>query len=93
MIVPKKRYLIGLKEIKKHLKLQKLTMIIVAVNIEKDESDSAEGNGLNQYVMEIVNECRQYQKIPLVFCLTRNQLGTVTKFKGQVASVVGIDNF
>ena len=68
-------------------------MIIVAINIEQDEHEMEEATGLNHYILTMIKECRQYQHIPLVFCLTRLQLGTVTKFKGQSASVVGIENF
>jgi len=46
---PKKRYLIGIREIMKHLKNQKLTMVIIATNFEKVEAE----NGLDELIMEI----------------------------------------
>ena len=52
---PKKRYAIGLNEIKKNLFLEKLNLIIIAIDIEKSEGDC----GLNNYLLTIVNECRK----------------------------------
>ena len=39
IVAPKKRYLIGLNEIMKNLKAKKLTMVIIAINIEKVEGE------------------------------------------------------
>jgi ribosomal protein L7Ae-like RNA K-turn-binding protein len=85
---PKKRYMIGLKEIQKNLCAKKLSMVIIATNIEKVEGL----NGLDEYIYQIVQECYK-QQLPLVFTLTRSQLGNITKFKGQKASIVGVFNF
>ena len=43
---PKKRYLIGLKEIMKNLQAKKLNMVIIATNIEKVEGQ----HGLDEYL-------------------------------------------
>lgn len=43
---PKKRYMIGLKEIQKNLCAKKLSMVIIATNIEKVEGV----NGLDEYI-------------------------------------------
>lgn len=43
---PKKRYMIGLKEIQKNLCAKKLSMVIIATNIEKVEGI----NGLDEYI-------------------------------------------
>lgn len=43
---PKKRYLIGLKEIQKNLMTKKISMMIVAVNIERVEGEK----GLDSYL-------------------------------------------
>ena len=52
-LAPKKRYMIGLKEIMKNLFAQKLTMVIVATNVERVEGDG----GLDDALHQIVQEC------------------------------------
>jgi ribosomal protein L7Ae-like RNA K-turn-binding protein len=42
----KKRYIIGIKEVQKHLNAENLKMVILAVNLEKVEDD----NGLDSMV-------------------------------------------
>ena len=51
---PKKRYLIGLKEIMKNLLAKKLNMVIIATNIEKVEGQY----GLDEYIYRVICECR-----------------------------------
>ncbi len=84
----KKRYIVGMKEVIKHLNAENLKMIIMAVNLERVEGD----NGLDGMIYDIIQTCRD-QKIPLVFCLSRYKLGYVSKFQGQKASLLGIFNF
>ena len=74
----KKRYIVGMKEVMKHLNAENLKMVIVAVNLERVEGD----NGLDGMIYDIIQATRD-QKIPLVFCLNRFKLGYVTKFQGQ----------
>lgn len=85
---PKKRYIIGLKEVAKNLQMQKLNMVIMATNLEKVEGE----HGIDELVNLIKTECRQ-QTVPLVIAMSRAQLGTVTKFPGQKCSIVGIFNY
>ena len=87
-LAPKKRYLIGLKENMKYLQARKINMIIIATNIEKVDGD----RGLDEFLYNMIKEC-QSQDIPVVFAMTRQQLGTVCKYRGEKASVVGIFNF
>ncbi|CDW71319.1 UNKNOWN [Stylonychia lemnae] len=84
----KKRYIVGIKEVAKHLDAENLKMVILAINIEKVEGD----NGLDDYISHVVSQCRDF-KIPLVYCFTRYKLGLITKFQGQMASAVGVFNF
>lgn len=58
--------MIGLKEIMKNLFAQKLTMVIVATNIERVEGDG----GLDDALQQIGQECRK-QAIPLIYTLSR----------------------
>ena len=54
-LAPKKRYMIGLKEIMKNLFAGNLTMVIVATNVERVEGDG----GLDDALHQIVQECRK----------------------------------
>lgn len=38
-VLPKKRYIIGLKEVTKNLSMQRLTMVILSTNIENVEGE------------------------------------------------------
>lgn len=84
----KKRYIVGMKEVVKHLLAENLKMVIVAVNLEHVDG----ANGLDEMIYNVIQATRD-QRIPLVFCLNRFKLGYVTKFQGQHASIVGIFNF
>ena len=71
----KKRYIVGIKEVIKHLNADNLKMVIVAVNLEKIDGD----NGLDDMVWQIICKSREL-KIPIVFAYTRYKLGFLTKF-------------
>ena len=51
----KKRYIIGLKEVIKHLDAENLKMIILAINLEKVEGEK----GLDDLVYHIIVACRE----------------------------------
>lgn len=84
----KKRYMLGLKEVSKHLNADNLTMVILATNLENVE----EAKGTNELVTNIAIQCRK-KNIPLVFAMNRFRLGCASKFKGQLVSAVGIRSF
>ena len=46
----KKRYILGMKEVIKHLNAENLKMIIMAVNLERVEGD----NGLDGMIYDII---------------------------------------
>ncbi len=46
----KKRYIVGMKEVIKHLNAENLKMIIMAVNLERVEGD----NGLDGMIYDII---------------------------------------
>lgn len=46
----KKRYIVGIKEVKKHLYAENLKMIIIAVNLERVEGE----NGLDVMIYDII---------------------------------------
>jgi ribosomal protein L7Ae-like RNA K-turn-binding protein len=74
-IVAKKRYIVGMKEVLKHLRAENIKMIILATNIEEVDAQ----DGLDDYIHTIIQTCREF-KIPLIFSLTRYKLGFVAKF-------------
>ena len=52
--VVKKRYLTGLNEVNKHLKAGNLTMIIIAIDLEKVEEEG----GIDDMIVQIAQTCR-----------------------------------
>jgi len=84
----KKRYIIGLNEVLKHLQAGNLTCVIMATNLEKVEQEK----GIDDLVSQIAEICRK-NKIPLVYSLNRYRLGCAAKYKGQKVSACGIMNY
>lgn len=84
----KKRYIIGLNEVFKHLQAGNLNCVIIATDLEKVEIEK----GVDDLVCQIAEICRK-RKIPLVFSMNRYRLGCATKFKGQKVSACGIMNY
>lgn len=74
---PKKRYIVGLSEIKKGLRMGELCMLIVATNLEHVEGT----HGLDEFLLEMHQLCKS-KAVPLVYCFNRAQLGFLAKFKG-----------
>ncbi|XP_065660125.1 selenocysteine insertion sequence-binding protein 2 isoform X3 [Hydra vulgaris] len=83
----KRRYVLGLREVLKHLKVKKLKAIIVAPNIERI---SCEG-GIDDYLTNILSLCNE-DSIPVIFAMNRHTLGKTMK-KNAPASVVGIFSY
>lgn len=84
----KKRYIIGLNEVLKHLQAGNLTCVIMATNLEKVEQEK----GIDDLVSQIAEICRK-NKIPLIYSLNRYRLGCAAKYKGQKVSACGIMNY
>lgn len=63
---PKKRYIIGLKEVTKNLGMQKVNMVILATNMES----VAGQHGIDERLIGIREECRR-QGVPLVITMSR----------------------
>jgi len=83
----KRRFILGLREVLKHLKLKRLKAVIIAPNIERI---SAKG-GLDDYLGSIISICNE-QDIPKIFAMNRHVLGRVVKKLAPV-SVVGIFDY
>ena len=64
---PKKRYLIGLREIMKNLMAGKIKMLILAVDVERVEG----AQGLDEYLQVMLQQCSR-QGVPVVSCMSRS---------------------
>ena len=63
-------------------------MVILATDMEKVEDEG----GIDEIIAQIAQMCRTL-KVPLVYILSRNRLGSLAKYKGQHVSAVGVQNF
>ncbi|NWU85240.1 SEBP2 protein, partial [Onychorhynchus coronatus] len=83
----KRRLVMGLREVMKHLKLKKLKCVIISPNCEKIQSKG----GLDETLHNII-DCACEQNIPFVFALNRKALGRCVN-KAVPVSVVGIFSY
>ncbi|XP_066566915.1 selenocysteine insertion sequence-binding protein 2 isoform X2 [Amia ocellicauda] len=83
----KRRLVMGLREVLKHLKLRKLKCVIISPNCERIESKG----GLDEALHTIIETCRE-QNIPFVFALSRKALGRCVN-KAVPVSLVGIFSY
>ncbi|XP_059140026.1 uncharacterized protein LOC131928117 [Physella acuta] len=83
----KRRVVLGLREVTKHLKLKKIKCVVISPNLEKIQSKG----GLDEALNNILNMC-QDQSVPFVFALGRRALGRACA-KLVPVSVVGIFNY
>ncbi|XP_028017468.2 selenocysteine insertion sequence-binding protein 2 isoform X5 [Balaenoptera acutorostrata] len=83
----KRRLVLGLREVLKHLKLKKLKCIIISPNCEKIQSKG----GLDDTLHTIIDYACE-QNIPFVFALNRKALGRSLN-KAVPVSVVGIFSY
>ncbi|CAG5125725.1 unnamed protein product, partial [Candidula unifasciata] len=83
----KRRLVLGLREVTKHLKLKKIKCVVISPNLEKIQSKG----GLDEALNNILNMCRE-QNVPFVFALGRRALGRACA-KLVPVSVVGIFNY
>ncbi|XP_052438125.1 selenocysteine insertion sequence-binding protein 2-like isoform X3 [Carassius gibelio] len=83
----KRRLVMGLREVTKHMKLQKIKCVIISPNCEKIQAKG----GLDEALYNVIAMARE-QEIPFVFALGRKALGRCVN-KLVPVSVVGIFNF
>ncbi|KAJ8247845.1 hypothetical protein GJAV_G00251170 [Gymnothorax javanicus] len=83
----KRRLVMGLREVTKHMKLLKIKCVIISPNCEKIQSKG----GLDEALYNVIAMARE-QEIPFVFALGRKALGRCVN-KLVPVSVVGIFNF
>ncbi|XP_013879682.1 selenocysteine insertion sequence-binding protein 2 [Austrofundulus limnaeus] len=83
----KRRIVMGLREVLKHLKLKKVKCVIISPNCERIQSKG----GLDEALHTIISMCRE-QSVPFVFALSRKALGHCVN-KAVPVSLVGIFNY
>ncbi|XP_028269204.1 selenocysteine insertion sequence-binding protein 2-like isoform X2 [Parambassis ranga] len=83
----KRRIVMGLREVLKHLKLRRVKCVIISPNCERIQSKG----GLDDALHTIINTCRE-QGVPFVFALSRKTLGRCVN-KAVPVSLVGIFNY
>ncbi|XP_072808772.1 selenocysteine insertion sequence-binding protein 2 isoform X4 [Vicugna pacos] len=83
----KRRLVLGLREVLKHLKLKKLKCVIISPNCEKIQSKG----GLDDTLHSIIDHACE-QNIPFVFALNRKALGRSLN-KAVPVSVVGVFSY
>ncbi|XP_017267880.1 selenocysteine insertion sequence-binding protein 2 isoform X2 [Kryptolebias marmoratus] len=83
----KRRIVMGLREVLKHLKLRKVKCVIISPNCERIQSKG----GLDEALHTIISMCRE-QSVPFVFALSRRALGRCVN-KAVPVSLVGIFNY
>ncbi|KAM7415804.1 hypothetical protein PAMA_018049 [Pampus argenteus] len=83
----KRRIVMGLREVLKHLKLRKVKCVIISPNCERIQSKG----GLDEALHTIIDTCRE-QGVPFVFGLSRKALGRCVN-KAVPVSLVGIFNY
>ncbi|XP_039615396.1 selenocysteine insertion sequence-binding protein 2-like isoform X2 [Polypterus senegalus] len=83
----KRRLVMGLREVLKHLKLKKVKCVIISPNCEKIQSKG----GLDEALQTIISTCIE-QSVPFVFALNRKALGHCVN-KAVPVSVVGIFSY
>ncbi|XP_076006941.1 selenocysteine insertion sequence-binding protein 2-like [Genypterus blacodes] len=83
----KKRIVMGLREVLKHLKLRKVKCVVISPNCERIQSKG----GLDEALRTIIDTCRE-QGVPFVFALSRKALGRCVN-KAVPVSLVGIFNY
>ncbi len=83
----RRRYVMGIREVTKHLKLKKLKCVILAPNCEKIQSKG----GLDEAINTIIEGAME-QNVPFLFALGRKALGKAVN-KLVPISVVGIFDY
>ncbi|XP_065884560.1 selenocysteine insertion sequence-binding protein 2-like [Dysidea avara] len=83
----KRRYVLGLREVTKHLRLKKVKCVIASPNMERIQSTG----GIDEMLMQIIKLCTDYN-ITMVYALNRKKMGGILRKKVPV-SIVGIFSY
>jgi len=83
----RRRYVVGLREVKKFLVVKKVRLVVIAPDLENVEGKG----GLNECIEELKRLAAE-QEVPIFFVMNRRGLGKAILRKVPV-SVVGVMNF
>lgn len=83
----KRRFVHGIREVTKHLRLQRLKCVFIAPDCQSIHSEG----GLNDALTQIINLCKE-QNIPYIFTLNRQKLGRCLNKISRV-STIGIFDY
>lgn len=83
----KRRYVHGIREVTKHLRLQRLKCVLIAPDCQSIQSQG----GLNDAIDKMITLCKE-QSIPYVFTLNRQKLGRCLNKTSRV-STIGIFDY
>ncbi|CAF4435468.1 unnamed protein product [Rotaria sp. Silwood2] len=83
----KRRYVHGIREVTKHLRLQRLKCVLIAPDCQSIQSQG----GLNDAIDKIINICKE-QNVPYIFTLNRQKLGRCLNKSSRI-STIGIFDY
>ncbi|CAF1302491.1 unnamed protein product [Adineta steineri] len=83
----KRRFVHGIREVTKHLRLQRLKCVLIAPDCQSIQSQG----GLNDAIEQIINLCKE-QNIPYIFTLNRQKLGRCLNKISRI-STIGIFDY
>ena len=83
----KRRFIHGIREVTKHLRLKRLKCVLIAPDCQSIQSQG----GLNDVIKQIINSCQE-QNIPYIFTLNRQKLGRCLNKTSRV-STIGIFDY
>jgi len=83
----KRRFVHGIREVTKHLRLQRLKCVLIAPDCQSIQSQG----GLNDAIEQIINICKE-QNIPYIFTLNRQKLGRCLNKISRI-STIGIFDY
>jgi ribosomal protein L7Ae-like RNA K-turn-binding protein len=83
----KRRFVHGIREVTKHLRVQRLKCVLIAPDCQSIHSQG----GLNDAIEQIINLCKE-QNLPYIFTLNRQKLGRCLNKISRI-SVIGIFDY
>jgi ribosomal protein L7Ae-like RNA K-turn-binding protein len=83
----KKRFVVGMREIEKYLKLEEVKLVFFVPNIEKVEGE----NSLDSRILKILKECDK-KNVPRFFGLNKFKLGKIARKKHSNVSILAFIN-
>lgn len=83
----KRRFVVGMREVEKHIKLEDVKCLFIVPNVEKVEGE----NSLDERLLKIFKDCGK-QTIPIIFGLNKFKLGKLARKKNSAVSVLAFIN-